>query len=49
MIFQKNGDIDVQQILSSDNPADLFTKALPTSTFEKLTRKIRLCQLRNLK
>ena len=28
--LQKNGEIDVQQIRSSDNLADLFTKALPT-------------------
>ncbi|KAF7154676.1 hypothetical protein RHSIM_Rhsim01G0144900 [Rhododendron simsii] len=35
--LQKNGDIDVQQIRSSDNLADLFTKALPTATFKKLT------------
>ncbi|XP_075515737.1 secreted RxLR effector protein 161-like [Primulina tabacum] len=34
--LQKKGDIDVQQIRSSDNVADLFTKALPTSTFKKL-------------
>ena len=31
---------NVQQIHSSDNPIDLFTKALPISTFEKLTCKI---------
>ena len=35
--LQKNGDIDVQQIHSCDNLADLFTKALPTAPFEKLT------------
>ena len=33
--LQKNGEIDVQQIRSSDNLADLFTKALLTSTFKK--------------
>ena len=26
--LQKNGDIDVRQIRSSDNPANLFTKSL---------------------
>ena len=38
--LQKNGEIDVQQICSSDNLADLFTKALPTSMFRKLRYKI---------
>ncbi|XP_047257587.1 secreted RxLR effector protein 161-like [Capsicum annuum] len=33
-IHKKNGDIDVQQIRSSDNLADLFTKFLPIATFE---------------
>ena len=37
--LKKNGEIDVQQIRSSDNLADLFTKALPTSTFKKLIYK----------
>ena len=31
--LQKKGDIDVHQICSSDNLADLFTKALSTTTF----------------
>ncbi|KAL7148007.1 hypothetical protein ABFS83_06G149700 [Erythranthe nasuta] len=34
--LQKNGEIDVRQVRSCDNLADLFTKSLPTSTFEKL-------------
>nr|GEY37544.1 retrovirus-related Pol polyprotein from transposon TNT 1-94 [Tanacetum cinerariifolium] len=34
--LQKSGDIIVQQICSSDNLADLFTKALTTATFKKL-------------
>ena len=34
--LQKSSEIDVQQIRSSDNLADLFTKSLPTSTFKKL-------------
>ena len=42
--LQKNGEIDVQQIRSSDNLVDLFTKALPTSTFRKLRYKIGMCQ-----
>ena len=38
--LQKNGEIDVQQIRSSDNLTDLFTKALPTSMFKKLIYKV---------
>ncbi|KAL8134520.1 hypothetical protein AgCh_009515 [Apium graveolens] len=34
--LQENGDINVQQIRSCDNLADILTKSLPTSTFEKL-------------
>ncbi|XP_074326895.1 uncharacterized protein LOC141664839 [Apium graveolens] len=34
--LQKNGEIDIQQIRSCDNLADLFTKSLPNSTFGKL-------------
>ena len=46
--LQKSGDIDVQQIRSSDNLADLFTKALPTSTFKKLTHRIGLRRLKDI-
>ena len=45
--LQKNGDITVKQVRSSDNLADLFTKALPTSTFERLVRKIGVRRLRD--
>ncbi|GJV23727.1 hypothetical protein Tco_1376422 [Tanacetum coccineum] len=38
--LQKSGDIIVQQIRSSDNLADLFTKALPTEIFKKLVHGI---------
>ncbi|KAL0329129.1 UNVERIFIED_CONTAM: hypothetical protein Sradi_4899600 [Sesamum radiatum] len=38
--LQKNGDIDVQQVRSSENLADLFTKALPTAIFKKLVYNI---------
>ena len=38
--LQQNGEIDVQQIRSSDNQVDLFTKALSTSTFKKLIYKV---------
>lgn len=47
--LQQNGEIEVQQIRSSDNLADLFTKALPTSTFEKLRYKIGMRRLRDIK
>ena len=47
--LQQNGEIEVQQIRSSDNLADLFTKTLPTSTFEKLRYKIGNCSLRDIK
>ena len=33
--LQKNGEIDVCQIRSSDNLANLFTKSLPTSVFDR--------------
>ncbi|XP_016570962.1 uncharacterized protein LOC107868855 [Capsicum annuum] len=38
--LQKNGAIDVQQIRSSGNLVDLFTKSFPTLTFEKMVYKI---------
>ena len=47
--LQQNGEIEVQQIHSSDNLADLFTKALPTSMFEKLRYKIGMHRLRDIK
>ena len=46
--LQKNGEINVQQIRSSDNLADLFTKALPTSTFRKLVMGIGMRKLKDL-
>jgi len=46
--LQKSGDIDVQQIRSSDNLADLFTKALPTSTFKRLIHNIGMRRLNGL-
>ena len=46
--LQKSGEIDVQQIRSSDNLADLFTKSLPTSTFKKLIHRIGMCQLKDI-
>ncbi|KAK9079311.1 hypothetical protein SSX86_000982 [Deinandra increscens subsp. villosa] len=46
--LQKNGDIIVQQIRSSKNLADLFTKSLPTSTFKKLVHGIGMRRLKDL-
>ena len=45
---QKNGGIKIQQIHSSDNPANLFTKSLPASTLEKIVQKIGMRRLKNL-
>ena len=38
--LQKSGDIDVKQIRSCDNLADMFTKPLPTTTFKKMVHNI---------
>ena len=38
--LEENDDINVQQISSNDNLSHLFTKTLPTSTFEKLVHNI---------
>nr|GEY59641.1 retrotransposon like protein [Tanacetum cinerariifolium] len=47
--LQKSGDIIVQQVHSSDNLADLFTKALPTATFKNLVHDIGMRRLKELK
>ena len=47
--LQKKGDINVQSIRSTNNLADLFTKALPTATFERLVYSIGMRRLRDLK
>ena len=46
--LEKNGEIDVQQIRSKDNLADLFTKSLPTATFEKLVHRIGMRRYKDL-
>ncbi|CAM8920496.1 unnamed protein product [Rhodiola kirilowii] len=46
--LHKNGEIDICQIRSCDNLTDLFTKALPTTPFEKLVYKIGMRKLRDL-
>jgi hypothetical protein len=38
--IQKSGDIDVKQIQSSENLADIFTKSLLTTTFKKIVHNI---------
>ena len=47
--IQERGVIDIQQARSSDNLADIFTKALPTKKFEELVSKIGLRRLNGLK
>ena len=47
--LQQSNPIYVQQIRSSENLADLFTKSLPTSTFEKLRHAIGMRHLREVK
>ena len=46
--LHKSGEIDVQQIHSSDNLADLFMKSVSTSTFKKLIHKIGMRQLKDI-
>jgi len=38
--LQQNGEIDILKTKSCDNLADLFTKSLPTSSFEKYTKEL---------
>ncbi|KAJ9551943.1 hypothetical protein OSB04_015988 [Centaurea solstitialis] len=47
--LQKSGDISVQQVRSCENLADLFTKSLPNSTFQRLVRDIGMRRLKELK
>ena len=46
--LQNSGEINVQQIRSDDNLADLFTKAMPTTTFKKLVHQIGMLQVKDL-
>ena len=46
--LQKNEEINVLQIKSCGNLADLFTKSLPTSVFQKLVHEIGMRRLRDL-
>ncbi|CAA7046521.1 unnamed protein product [Microthlaspi erraticum] len=46
--LQKNQEVDIEYIRSSDNAADLFTKALPTTVFKKHVHSIGMRRLQNL-
>ena len=46
--LQKNGVIIIKKVRSSDNLVDLFTKSLPTSTFEKYVYGIGMHRLGRL-
>lgn len=46
--LEKNKEIDVQYICSSDNTADLFTKALSTTIFKKHVQSIGMRHLRDM-
>lgn len=46
--LQKSGEINVLQVKSCDNLADLFIKSLPTSTLEKYIHGIAMRWLRDL-
>jgi hypothetical protein len=46
--LQKSGYIDVKQIRSSENLADIFTKSLPTITFKKIVHRIGMRRLKDL-
>ena len=45
---QKSGDIDVKQIRSCDNLANMFTKPLPTANFKKMVHNIGMHQLKDI-
>ncbi|GKE45851.1 hypothetical protein Tco_1473135 [Tanacetum coccineum] len=42
--LQKSGDIIIQKVRSSDNQADLFTKALPTTTLLRSSFTVLECE-----
>ncbi|XP_074374274.1 secreted RxLR effector protein 161-like [Apium graveolens] len=46
--LKENGDIDVQQVRSCDNLADILTKSLPTLTFGKFRNNIIMQRLKSL-
>ena len=46
--LQKSGDIDVKQMRSCDNLADMFTKPLPIATFKKMVHNISMRRLKDI-
>jgi hypothetical protein len=46
--LQQNREINILQMKSCDNLADLFTKSLPTSSFEKCVKGIGMQRLWDL-
>jgi len=46
--LQEIGEINISQITACDNLAELFTKSLPTSVFQKLVHGISMRRLRDL-
>mgnify|MGYP001019918394 FL=1 len=46
--LQQTGEINILQTKSCDNLADLFTKSLPSSLFEKYINGIGMKRLRDL-
>ena len=46
--LEKNKDVDIQYVRSSENATNVFTKALPTIVFRKLIRYIKMHRLRDL-
>ena len=46
--LQESGEINILQIKSCDNLADLFTKSLPTSIFQKFVHDIGMRRLWDL-
>ncbi|XP_013617046.1 uncharacterized protein LOC106429861 [Brassica napus] len=46
--LQKAGEVQVVQVRSRDNSADLFTKSLPTCTFRKLMHQFGMRRLKDL-
>jgi hypothetical protein len=46
--LQKNGEINILQTKSCDNFVDLFTKSLPSTTFQNFVHGIGMQRLQNL-
>ena len=46
--LQKSGNIDIKQIRSCDNLADMFTKSLSTANFKKMLHNIGMRQLKDI-